>query len=64
MRYVGIQTQIRRNNIMSVLLLLAFPVIILVMIWIFLALLNYLGGGYYDVNGEVVHTLNLSLIHI
>ena len=48
---------------MSVLLLLAFPVIILVMIWIFLALLNYLGGGYYDVNGEMVHTLNVEEVN-
>lgn len=63
MKYVGIQTQIRRNNLMSGLLLLAFPVIILAMIWIFLALLNYLGGGYYDANGEMVHTLNVEEVN-
>lgn len=41
----------------SILLLLAFPCIILVMVWIFLALLNYFGGGYYDQYGNYVHTL-------
>lgn len=63
MKYVGIQTQIRRNNIMSVLLLVMFPVIILGMVWIFLALLNYFGGGYYDEYGNVVHTLSIEAVN-
>jgi heat shock protein HtpX len=50
--------QIRRNNIMSMLLLLMFPVIILGMVWVFLALLNYFGNGYYDQYGNVVHQLD------
>lgn len=45
MQYVGMQTQIRRNNMMSMLLLLMFPVIILGMVWVFLALVNYSGNG-------------------
>ena len=48
------RTQIHRNNRMSILLLLMFPVIILVMVWVFLVLLNYLGGGYYDNYGNYV----------
>ena len=48
------RTQIHRNNRMSILLLLMFPVIILVMVWVFLVLLNYLGGGYYDDYGNYV----------
>ncbi len=59
MKYVGMYTQIRRNNIYSMLLLLMFPVIILGMVWVFLALINYFGGGYYDQYGNVVHELNV-----
>ena len=58
MQYVGMQTQIRRNNTMSILLLLAFPAIILGMVWVFLALFNYFGNGYYDQNGNFVNELN------
>ncbi len=36
MKYVGIQTQIWRNNTRSVLLLIGFPVLLLFLIWIFL----------------------------
>ncbi len=60
MKYVGIQTQISRNNMMSIMLLLLFPVIMLGMVWVFLALLNYFGGGYYDQYGNVVHQLNVA----
>ena len=63
MRYVGMQTQIRRNNRLSVLLLLLFPVIILGMVWIFLALLNYFGNGYYNQYGELVHQLDLETVN-
>lgn len=52
MKYVGIQTQISRNNRLSVLLLLAFPAIMLGMIWVFLALIGMLGGSYYDEYGN------------
>ena len=63
MKYVGLQTQINRNNRMSILLLLAFPCIMLGMVWIFLAILNWLGGGYYDQYGNVVHTLNVEAVN-
>jgi len=63
MKYVGMQTQIRRNNAMSVFLLLMFPVIILGTIWVFLALLNYFGNGYYDTYGNVVHELDLQTVN-
>lgn len=43
MKYVGMLTQIRRNNFKSVLLLLMFPLIILATVWGFLALLGVLG---------------------
>ena len=38
MTYVGIQTQIRRNNFNSVLLMLTFPLILLGMVYAFLYL--------------------------
>ena len=40
------QTQISRNNRMTLLLLLMFPLIILGVVWAFFALLNYFGNGY------------------
>lgn len=63
MKYVGMQTQIMRNNFYSMLLLVAFPGIILVMVWVFLALLNYFGGGYYDEYGNVVRTLDIESVN-
>lgn len=63
MKYVGLQTQIRRNNRLSVLLLLLFPVIILGMVWVFLALLNYFGNGYYNQYGELVHSLDIETVN-
>lgn len=63
MKYVGIQSQIRRNNIMSMILLIMFPVIILGMVWVFLALLNYFGGGYYDQYGNLVHELDAEAVN-
>ncbi len=42
MRYVGIQTQIHRNNRRSIFLLLLFPLIILVNVWVFLVIVKYI----------------------
>ena len=63
MQYVGMQTQIRRNSMMSVLLLLLFPTIILGMVWVFLALVNYFGNGYYDQYGNVVHQMDAATVN-
>lgn len=63
MQYVGMQTQIRRNNMMSALLLLLFPTIILGMVWVFLALVNYFGNGYYDQYGNVVHQMDAATVN-
>ena len=62
MQYVGIQTQIWRNNIKSIILLLMFPVIILATVWVFLAAVNYIGGGVYDQYGNVVHHSHSKLL--
>ena len=51
-------TQVRRNNQLSILLLIMFPVILLGMVWVFFALLDYFGNGYYNQYGEFVNELN------
>ena len=58
MKYVGIQSQIDRNNRMSFLLLLLFPCILLGMVYVFLAIVNYLNGGYYNNAGEWVNEVS------
>ena len=63
MRYVGMYTQVRRNNTYTIMLLLLFPVIMLGMIWVFLALLNYFGNGYYDQYGNVVYQLDWETVN-
>lgn len=57
------QTQISRNNRMTVLLLLMFPLIILGVVWAFLALVNYFGNGYYDEYGNVVHQMDAATVN-
>lgn len=63
MRYVGMQTQISRNNRMTLLLLLMFPLIILGVVWAFFALLNYFGNGYSDQYGELVYQFNAETVN-
>lgn len=48
---------------MSVLLLLLFPTIILGMVWVFLALVNYFGNGYYDQYGNVVYQMDAATVN-
>ncbi len=55
-------TQISRNNRMTLLLLLMFPLIILGVVWAFIALLNYFGNGYYDQYGNVVHQMDAEVV--
>lgn len=63
MRYVGMHTQIMRNNRLTIMLLILFPVIILGMVWVFLALVNYFGNGYYDQYGNIVHHLDAATVN-
>lgn len=56
-------TQVRRNNMMSAVLLLMFPLIILGTIWVFLALVNYFGTYYYDAHGNMVNVFNAEVIN-
>jgi heat shock protein HtpX len=57
------QTQIQRNNRMSVLLLLLFPIIILGTVYMFFFILNALGGGYYDATGEWISEFNVEEVN-
>ena len=63
MRYVGMQTQISRNNTMSVILLIAFPMILLAMVWAFIAALNYFGNTDYNAYGEPVHWMDTDAVN-
>lgn len=63
MRYVGIQTQIRRNNMLSILLLLGFPAILLGMVWVFLFAINTASGGYVDAYGNTVTTIDMDTVN-
>ena len=63
MRYVGMHTQIMRNNRLTIMLLILFPVIILGMVWVFLALVNYLGNLYYDQYCNIVHQLDAATVN-
>lgn len=56
-------TQVRRNNMMSAVLLLMFPLIILGTIWVFLALVNYFGTYYYDAHGNMVNVFNAEVVN-
>ena len=63
MQYVGVQSQIRKNNRLTILLLLMFPVIILGTIWVFLVALNYFDGGYYLEDGTMAHEVNFASVN-
>lgn len=63
MQYVGLQTQINRNNRLSVILLISFPCIILGMVWVFLALINYIGSENYDEYGRHIQELNVEEVN-
>ena len=63
MQYVGVQSQIRKNNRLTILLLLMFPVIILGTIWVFLVAVNYFNGGYYLEDGTMAYEVNFASVN-
>ena len=48
---------------MTFLLLLIFPLIILGVVWAFLALMNYFGNGYYDEYGNIVNHMDAATVN-
>ncbi len=63
MQYVGMLTQIRRNNIKSMVLLVMFPAIIFGMVWLFLALVTYFGNPVYGPGGTVTYELDAPTVN-
>lgn len=61
MRYVGMQTQQDRNNRLSLFLLLAFPCIVLGMVWVFIAVIGYFCAGYETPQGDFVSTFTIDM---
>ena len=68
MKYVGLYTQQVRNNTRSLLLLALFPCILIGMVWLFIAVINYLGNGQDAYGNDIgvdwysVNSLMLSLL--
>lgn len=63
MQYIGLQSQIDHNNRLSILLLLAFPGIILAMTWAFLAIMNYITNGSVDAYDNYVNTVDYDAVN-
>lgn len=62
MKYIGIQTQKRRNNIRSTLMLFLFPCVLLLLTWIFFYILTgYLLSNEYTVYNPVTEATYLFL---
>jgi heat shock protein HtpX len=60
MEYTGIQSQIRKNNLNSILLLVSFPLLLLVMVYAFLYFTN--GNNADNTNSVFVSTIPFVLI--
>jgi len=63
MKYVGIQTLIRRNNFKSMLLLVCFPLYLLAMVYGFIYLINYAGSATSFNGREWVHMVNMAQVN-
>jgi heat shock protein HtpX len=62
MEYIGLQTQIARNNRRSVLLLMGFPALILFAVY---ATMFFAGGGEFEVANDLfIHTIPVVLIAV
>lgn len=61
MQYVGIQTQINKNNRNSILLLLSFPCIILGMLWVFCCIFGF--QTEYDYYGNAITSFDSDIVN-
>lgn len=61
MKYVGVQTQISRNNFNSILLLCMFPCIILGMLWVFCCIFGF--QSYYNDYGEEISYFDPDIVN-
>jgi len=62
MQYIGIQKQISKNNVNSVILLVAFPLILLAMVYLFLFFTTPQEYGYTAVNESFISTVPVVII--
>lgn len=56
MKYIGLQTQIRKNHYRSIVLLIAFPLLLLILVWLFFFLVDFFlseEGAIFQL--EIVH---------
>ncbi len=64
MKYVGMHSLIRRNNQLSLLLLLGFPAILLGAVWLFMAAINYFSNSNgYDSRGYSQNFLDADAVN-
>ena len=67
MKYVGMYTQVSRNNKLTIMLLLFFPALTLLMVWLFYVLLSLCGvaldGNAEQVGGNVNWTWGERSVH-
>ena len=63
MKYIGLQAQIRKNNLNSILLLIAFPLLLLGLVWLFFFIIYQsdsnlsLSNNLSSINGDFIHTI-------
>ena len=63
MKYIGLQAQIRKNNLNSILLLIAFPLLLLGLVWLFFLIIYQsdsslsLSNNLSSINGDFIHTI-------
>jgi len=63
MEYVGIETQQRRNNMLSVMLLILFPIILLGVVWLFFFLITYFGSRTVDDYGNTIYYADMVTVN-
>lgn len=63
MKYVGIETQQRRNNMLSMMLLILFPLILLGIVWLFFFLISYFGSATYDDYGNAIRSADWDTVN-
>ena len=67
MEYIGLQTQINRNNKRSVILLAAFPLLMIALTWLFFFIMNNASEDPYpieEVNQQFIQTAPVILIAV
>jgi len=65
MKYIGIHTQQRRNNLKSMILLLMFPVLLIGLVYLFFVIINMFDEeSYFSAGSATLDVLPLVLIAV